>query len=276
MAGVTADLAGSGLLDRLERYYDSVPRPAARAEPIGPLVLFVRSGAGWPYYARPRPGAAGDITAADVLAVRERQRELGIPEAFEWVEETTPSLHAAAEAAGLRVRTHPLLVLDRTRWRPAPPPEGVEVRRITADAADLAAVHSVPSVAFGSTGTDRGRAGTGERDLAAIGQRPEALEALRDRLRTGRTVMYAAYGPQGALSVGSHQPVDGTTEVVGVGTLPAFRRAGLGTAVTSALVAHALGEGASLVFLSADTDAVARVYARVGFSRAGTAAIGIV
>ena len=61
------------LFDRLERFYDAIPRDVARAEDIGGLVLFVRDGAGWPFYARPRPGATEPPSAADILAVRARQ-----------------------------------------------------------------------------------------------------------------------------------------------------------------------------------------------------------
>jgi ribosomal protein S18 acetylase RimI-like enzyme len=53
-----------------------------------------------------------DVHPADVQKVRARQRELGIPESFEWVAETTPSLRAAAEESGLVVHEHPLMVLD--------------------------------------------------------------------------------------------------------------------------------------------------------------------
>ncbi len=52
---------------RLERFYDALPRSDARVEEFGGLVLFIREGAGWPFYARPKPGAdtpsAADITA---------------------------------------------------------------------------------------------------------------------------------------------------------------------------------------------------------------------
>jgi predicted GNAT family acetyltransferase len=63
------------------------------------------------------------------------------------------------------------------------------------------------------------------------------------------------------------------TEVVGVATLPAFRRRGLGGAVTAALVADALAHGAEIVVLSAGSEEIARVYARLGFVRIGTACI---
>lgn len=70
------------LLDRLERYYDTVPRAGARAEEHGPLTLFVREGVGWPFYARPAPDAdGGPVSRADVDRVRARQRELGVPSA---------------------------------------------------------------------------------------------------------------------------------------------------------------------------------------------------
>jgi predicted GNAT family acetyltransferase len=58
-----------------------------------------------------------------------------------------------------------------------------------------------------------------------------------------------------------------------VATLPAMRRRGLGAAVTGALVADALAHGAQIVFLSAGSEDVARVYARLGFRRIGTACI---
>ena len=75
-----------------------MPRSAARVEEVGPFSLFVGTGA-WPYYARPRLGR--QIHRGDIEAVRARQRELGVPEAFEWVHETTPSL-LGVRAAGLR------------------------------------------------------------------------------------------------------------------------------------------------------------------------------
>ena len=56
----------SGLFDRLERFYDALPRPWSRTEEIGSLVLFLRAGEGWPYYARPRLGSPTP-SAADLI-----------------------------------------------------------------------------------------------------------------------------------------------------------------------------------------------------------------
>ena len=102
------------MLERIDRYCDAVPRAQARTEAVGPFTLFV-STAGSAFYARPRLGLAVPVASGDVIAVRARQRELGLPEAVEWLVETTPSLSAAARDAGLDVTEHPVLVLtDRS------------------------------------------------------------------------------------------------------------------------------------------------------------------
>lgn len=59
------------------------------------------------------------MSVADVARVRVRQRELEIPESFEWVAETTPALRAAVEESGLVVHEHPLMVLDPGSSAPA-------------------------------------------------------------------------------------------------------------------------------------------------------------
>jgi ribosomal protein S18 acetylase RimI-like enzyme len=271
MSGATRDL-----LDRLEAYYDAAPRGAVPPEDFGSLTLFLQDGDGWPFYARPTPGHPAQPTLGDVAAVRLRQRELGLPEAFEWVHETTPGLRDAAARSGLHVHAHPLMVLDTEEFRAAERPEPaaeVEVRRVAHDAIDLAVVHSVPAVAFSEPGTAVGLGGPELRDAAAPGHRPEQLRYVGERLRTGRTVTFAAYGAKGPLAVGSHQPRGSVTEVVGVGTLPNARRQGLGAAVTWHLVADALESGVDVVFLSAGDEDVARLYGQLGFRRVGTAMI---
>ncbi|MFC9298039.1 GNAT family N-acetyltransferase [Streptomyces sp. NPDC057011] len=260
------------ILDRLERYYDTVPRVGgARAEDFGPLTLFVQEGTGWQYYARPALGGAPDATAADVERVLARQRELKVPESFEWVAETSPSLRAAVEAAGLQVHAHPLMVLDPGAVRlPAHP----EVRLLGADDPLLTAAVSVPALAFASPGTAVGAAGPAE--LAAKTAEPSAEEGrarVSGKLASGTTAMAAAVRDGVVLCAGQYNPVGDVAEVVGVGTLPSARRQGLALGVTAALVADALARGARTVFLSAGDEDVARIYARAGFRRVATALI---
>ena len=244
-------------------------RPRA-SEEFGPLRLFVPDGAPWPYYARP---AGGDVTARDVRAVRSRQWELGLPEAFEWVVDLAPTLgagrapdragRARAAADGARAPAR------RARRRCPRPPAGA--RR--------------PGAARGAGGrrhrVRRARHGRRRRRSARARRRrsahyPEArLGVVRERMRTGLTVTVVAEDDDGVLAVGSHQPVGGVTEIVGVGTLPAARRRGLGAAVTAALVADARRGGADIVFLSAGSDDIARMYGRLGFTRVATAGIAL-
>jgi ribosomal protein S18 acetylase RimI-like enzyme len=264
---LAAVMAVDPLLDRIDAYCDAVPRTAARAEAHGALTLFVNDGPGWPFYARPTRGTA-TVTPADVDRVRARQRQLGIPETFEWIAEVTPNLAPAASATGLAVTDHPLLVLEPAGLRSVPRPAAVELRLVGPDD-DLAAITAVAHVGFAHPGTATAPVGAEAVTRAAAQRNPEALGFERARLASGLTVMAVALLDGQPVAVGSHQPVGPVTEVVGVATLPLWRRRGLGAAVTALLVQDARRRGAETVFLSAGDDAVARVYGRLGFRRVG-------
>ena len=266
MSAVGAD---ADLLERIEEHFDAAPRAAADVEEHGALTLFV-SRIPWRFYGRPRLGLGEDVGADDVAAVRARQRELGVREAFEWVNETTPSLAGAAAAAGLEVLRVPLLALVADDWTPPPAPAGVELRMLGADDRALPAAQAVVELAFAAEGTELGEAGPEARDLAV--PRLGGLRFLRDRIRAGLTAMAVAESePEGPLGAGSHQLAGSVCEVMGIGTLPSARRRGIGAAVTGRLVQDARERGAEIVFLSAAGDDVARMYEQIGFRRLGTA-----
>jgi GNAT superfamily N-acetyltransferase len=263
-------------LRQLEEYYDAVPRPGARVEEHGPLTLFVRQGEGWPFYARPALGRPGPVTAADVQRVRYRQRELGVPESFEWVAENAPGLRAAIEETGLAVHEHPLMVLDPQAAARAPGslPGGTPVRILGADDPALPTALALPHLAFAEPGTRVGTAGPAELAAAVpVHASGAALERATARIGFGLTVFAAAVEGTTALCVGQYNPVGDTCEIVGIGTLPTARRRGLALAVTAALVAYARSQGVRTVFLSAGDEDVARIYGRLGFHRVGTALI---
>jgi ribosomal protein S18 acetylase RimI-like enzyme len=260
------------IIERIDAFCDAVPRRRAHAEEHGPLVLFVPAGAEWPYYARPRLGDRELVTVADVRKVRARQRELLIPESFEWILQVSPDMTLAADDAGLEVRAHPLMVLDGS-LPSAAGSDDIAVRLLAPDDPDLHQVWAVPAVAFGHPGTGTGDAGPSEREKIAAGHDGGTMDMLRDRLRSGQSVLAAAFGPDGAVAAGSYQAAGGVAEITGVGVLPALRRRGLGAALTAMLAADALAKGNDVVFLSATDDAVARVYTRLGFSTVGTAMI---
>jgi ribosomal protein S18 acetylase RimI-like enzyme len=258
------------LLHRIDAYLDAAPRASCTVEEVGPFTLFVGAAGGWRYYARPRHGAdVSGVTAHDVQAVIERQQALDQPVALEWVEELAPEVATACRDAGLSVRAHPLLVHHEPLAVPVP--DGVRIRRLAADDVAVAAALATAQVGFTAMGPEAS-GGIPERDAAVAATSPESIDHARGRIRTGRTVVVVAEDERGVLAVGSHNPVDDATEIVGVATLPDERRRGLGAAVTDTLVADAVRRGVQLILLSAQDDDVARVYERVGFARVGSAA----
>ncbi|GIJ77391.1 FR47-like protein [Micromonospora phaseoli] len=272
------DTRHAELLEKLDRFYDAVPRDAARVEEHGACVLFVREGSGWPFYARPRRNADRPPSLADLTAVRARQRELGLPEALEWVHEVNPELLAVARSAGLAVLEAPLMVLDPAAVGDPAAFSDVPVRLLAASASDLAAEvatrRAVAAVGFAAPGTGRGTAGPVERDAAMIGLDVAALDEERARIADGSRLSALAGTPaEGALASGMAMRVGEVAEIAGVATLPSARRRGLGAAVTAALARALLAAGTDLVFLSAGSQEIARVYLRVGFRRIGTACI---
>ena len=274
---------------RLERFYDAVPRPDARAEEYGGLVLFVREGAGWPFYARPRLHA-DTPSAADIIAVRNRQRELGLPESFEWVHETTPDLLAVARSAGLEVLLAPLMVLETAALVPDLPVSGAVIRVLdphaASFAADLAASRAVAQLGFGAphdaspAAVPAGNAplvvepaGPAARD-AIPPPDPAVVEAARRRAIDGRAVTAVVDSPvHGILATGTVQRVGDVAEIAGVATLPVARRLGYASQLTATLAREALLHDGRLIFLSAGDDDAARLYSKVGFRRIGTACI---
>lgn len=259
-------MVGNATLQRLEQYYDAAPRSDARVEEFGSLTLFVGTGS-WSYYARPRLGTTA-VDPRDVEQARARMRELDVPQAFEWISETTRSMRVAVSRSGLSIVDGPLLVVADPV--DVMPPSGVRLFLVGADEPRLGEFLDLAARAFSELADERGPGGPGSNVTEA------SVTHLRNRIADGRTVLMAAMSGDRPLAVGSHQPVvvgeESISEIVGVGTLPDYRGRGLGAAITAALVADAL-KACSVVFLSAGDDESARVYERVGFAQVGTACL---
>jgi ribosomal protein S18 acetylase RimI-like enzyme len=266
-------LVKADLLARIERSYDAIPRvDGVRVESVGAFVLFVREDAGWPFYARPRLGAT-DFSAADVQAVLARQRTLGVPEAIEWVDDVTPSLLPIVREA-MPVTLAPLMVLDPSRLPASTDGAYLLEPSAASFADDFAASFAVAGIAFGNAGTEVGPAGPAQRDASITPVPPEVLELLTRDLRSGRKAEAVLADPvAGIVARGAFQSALGAAEIVGVATLPSARHRGHGAAVSALLAREAQARGNDIVFLSAASEDVARVYARIGFDRIGTAVI---
>lgn len=257
------------LLQRIEAFYDLVPRASVHTEQLGPFTLFVAD-YGWPFYARPTLGERESVTKADVLTVLERQQKLNIPQAFEWLSDLAPDVFEPVHAAGLGIHRCPLMVLDAEPSAPEPL-DGIDIRIVGPDELDLlGATRTAIGLGFEAGGTD-------------IGPDPDIDDAPSDqtvtagRIRAGHLVQVAAIDEATGqiLGGGAHVPraEAGVTELVGIGVRPSARRRGIGLAVAARLAVDARAAGIDTVFLSADSEAVARIYARAGFVRRGTSCI---
>lgn len=253
------------MLDEIERYYDAAPREHAEAQEVAGFTIFVGPPGGWTFAARPQRGWSGEYDAAAVAALLSRMTELGLPPEVEWVHELAPSLREAVLADGtLDVQETPLMVLGELA--PAAPMEGVQIRMLgPADEDAFASFNGVARLSFDPSAP--AGAGPAERDAVRRPPSPQALEMLR----SGRARVAVVEHPEhGVLAGGRHIERDGVTEVVGVATLPAFRRSGLASAVTQVLVDDAEERGCRTVFLTASSPAVAALYSGLGFERVGS------
>jgi len=260
------------LLRRVDAYLDLAPDGDATCIDVGPLRAFV-SRAPWPFYVRPRPGldlgSPDSVTSDDVRGASAVLEAAGQAVAFEWVEELAPSLGATLAAAGYAVQAHPLLVLDLGS-RPAI--SSSRARILAAGSPDLRRALAVSEVGFAAAGTGLGTAGAVERDAILDEVDAELVPHVTTRMREGRSVIAVLDDARdGVVSTGWHQPVGDTTEVVGVATLPAHRRRGAAVEVVDRLLHDARARGCTLALLSATDGDVARVYERLGFTRAATA-----
>jgi ribosomal protein S18 acetylase RimI-like enzyme len=177
---------------------------------------------------------------------------------FEFLHEYTPRLRHILDALGVPLESeNPLLVCRPETWTAVTQGNGLEVRRLTSDSpdADLAAQIDVGSRGFGGDGREA---------------TPERVADLRRRLGVGSQYYLALIDGLPA-GVGAYTiPLDGMTELVGIATLPDYRRRGIAAAVTAAMTAHAFEESVRTAFLTAADDDASRVYQRSGYRRIGT------
>lgn len=177
---------------------------------------------------------------------------------FEFLREYSPELPAALDALGVPLESeNPLLVCTAASWRGVQVPDGLAIDRLTPGSADddLAASIETVSRGFGDVGRDA---------------TPEKVADLRRRIGLGNA-SYLARIDGHPVAVGTYTPpLDGLTELVGIATLPEYRRRGIAGAITARMAQDAFAEGVTTAFLTAADDDASRVYQRAGFWRIGT------
>jgi len=221
-------------------FYDAVSVPPFTCffNPRDPLRYF--------NYAIPDEPAGGDL-AGPVGQLRATFRERGRLPRFEYVEGFAPDLAASLEQAGFELELRaPLMTCPVSAIEPSESP-GLE---IVPASDDLRAYLTVGRRAFGAG--DEAEASDAE------------VEARRERRDVGTALIGLVDGEPVAVAAAT-PPLDGLSEVAGIGVLERARRRGIGGAMTAAAARDAAARGAELVLLAPGSDDAQSVYERVGF-----------
>ncbi len=258
-------------LHTLNAYLDTAPRPDCEAIDAGAFTLFV-SRTPWPYYARPKPDHSSPIAPVDIDILAATCNREGVGLAIEWVHELHPELARLVADAGLAAGAHALMCAQPGDLRHREVTAGHQIRITETGEQALVDAVAVTDVAFASQAGGTTPAGTDERDSCRRHLPADLVTHVHDRARRGLTVTAVAETTaDGVVAAGSHQPLDGLTEILAVATLPSARKRGLAGSITIHLAEHAFASGNDIALLSAQNPAVERLYARLGFRRVGTA-----
>ena len=202
----------------------------------------------------PGDGRLGEAITALKAAFHEHQRTPRL----EYLEAFAPDLAAALEVNGFKQEIRTLLmVCTPDSFRAAPEVSGLVIQPVdgTSPIEDQRAAVTVQDRSFG--GDDA----------------PEATEEKARQFfeRFATQQMFMAKLDGQLVSVVSLMPsYDGIAEIAGVGTVPAFRRRGIGAAMTWHAARAAFEQGVEAVFLTAMDERAGRVYTRVGFEGRGS------
>lgn len=235
--------------ERIQAYLRATADGFYEATPVPPFTCFFhpRDPLRYLNYAIPDEPAGGDLRESlERLRATFRARDR-LPR-FEYVEGFAPELAGALERAGFELELRaPLMTVPAAEMVEPSVPQGFE---IVPASTDVRAYLTVGRRAFGA------------------GDEPEAsdeeVEARRARTDVGTALLGLLDGEPVAVSAAT-PPLDGLTEVAGVGVLEHVRGRGLGGAMTAAAARDAATRGAELAFLSPGSEGAQSVYTRVGF-----------
>ncbi|MFC9927751.1 GNAT family N-acetyltransferase [Streptomyces sp. NPDC127190] len=208
-------------------------------------------------YASPLPGAEpSERDVADLIAAF---RARGLMPRLEFAPDAAPTVAPALSRAGFGTEAvHEYLVCTpETLVAPESGPEPAPPVRVVAPAtdADYAALDAALAEAFGGEWAPS----------------PEGAARLRRTAEGGGAVRFVRAAGGGCAGGALCSAIaEGTAELAGVGTLPAYRGRGIAGAVTATLAATQFSRGARSVWLEYSGEGSRRVYERVGFRPGGT------
>ncbi len=245
----------SGELARLADYVRTTASTGRIVGRVGPFLVTITADDSNPYlnYAIPDDGAApaGDDVERLVATFSQRDRVARL----EYFPELCPGLDSSLSPAGFVTEAVlPLMGVRGDELR-APTPARRFTIRPPATFDELVAAVRVQRAAFGEI------------------ERADAdLTAAVEHIKGNGGFVVAAFEPDAGRVVGAGSCSGvraGFGKIAGIAVDESFRGLQLASALTASLCRTAFATGADLVFLTAGSDAAARSYARVGFSRLG-------
>ncbi|MFL5847302.1 MAG: GNAT family N-acetyltransferase [Solirubrobacteraceae bacterium] len=246
------------LLERLQAG-TRVLAPATRETVrVAPFTAFVDTRRKLKYFSFAVPDTgAGAEAAASLEALAAAFAERGRKGRIELIEELTPALPAAIEAAGWSLSERvPIMVCTPDSLVTPPVPEGIEVIVPGTDSPEdiIVGWHRTLGIAF--------------QDKNEVEQ--AEIDVWRERAPTSYYAAALSGGEVVGTAAGSAIAA-GNSEMGAVATLPEHRRRGIAGALTARATAAAFDAGAELVWLTSAPEAE-RIYAQAGFASVGWAA----
>jgi ribosomal protein S18 acetylase RimI-like enzyme len=210
----------------------------------------------WLNYAAPiQPfddGAAFRVAMGSLRAeFAERNRRLR----FEFIQSLWPELPAMLLREGLVLQAEqPLMICSAHTFTPREV-DGLRIHHLSSRDGDaiLAMFQRTASEGFGA-----------KRESTDESRRRLRVELESDARRA--VIGFINDEPAGVAAL---SPMGDTAELVGVTTLPQFRRRGIASALSSHLLVDHFARGKSAAWLSAGDEAARAVYQRIGFADAG-------
>ncbi|MEU2667489.1 GNAT family N-acetyltransferase [Streptomyces sp. NPDC007164] len=199
------------------------------------------------------PDQDAEPTPADLDALVAAFREHDRLPRLEFLPGSAPAVEPALLAAGFTVENRaPVMACAPDELLTPKPVESLAIAE-PATAAEFDAAALVQHHGYGGTGEPEGGEAEWLRTAAAGGG--VAALATIDGVPVGA----------GGCSV----PVDGLTELAGLAVADAYRRRGIGAALSAHLTATAFGRGCRVVWLEPGDADVERIYAAIGYRRVG-------
>lgn len=248
---ITTDRLQSYLRQSAEKQYERVR--------LGSFSLFFHPADPLPYFNYAIPDEPiSEVSRALVSALRDEFALRGRQPRFEFIEAFAPDLAAALRAHQFveEARQQGMLCMpDQARAAARAKEITIEQLTNTSSIVDARLFLTVQHQGFG----EQDGCGASDRDA----------QELIDSLHGGKAFLARWDGrPVGAGMITT--PIGGLRELVGVATLPAFRRRGIGTAIVSEALRSAYADGVEAVYLTAADERAGQVYERVGFRACAT------